>query len=155
VRFLLKRTHELGGLPRQSLRALGLGTGDVVTGGPSLTLIEALRVLHRSACSALPIVDSPGSKVLLGSLSASDLRGLRPSTLASKLQVPVLEFLGEQRAFTVGAEDSLQSAMEVMVRNHVHRVHVVAGGTGELRGTVALTDVLRTFCIHASRQHHP
>jgi CBS domain-containing protein len=86
---------------------------------------------------------------LAGSLSTSDLKGLKPETL-EWLQQPVLLFLSKVHGdrvpepIVVHSAVSVQQIMEKMVNFKTHRVWVVDGRDQPI-GVITMTDIVRVF----------
>ncbi|KAK9827956.1 hypothetical protein WJX81_000703 [Elliptochloris bilobata] len=94
VRLLLQHAQELGGPFSASLASLGLGQEEaafVTADTPALAAFAALRRDQRSALGVTAAAGGP----LMGNLSISDLRGLRPERWGA-LALPVGAFLALQ-----------------------------------------------------------
>jgi len=107
--------------------------------------VEGFRKIYRQGVSAVAIVDD--DEKLVGTLSSSDVRGLKIDQLESVLD-PVLTFLqkksGQIRSnVTVTPNDGLKQVMEKIILGKVHRVWVVDAANRPY-GCVTLTDVIKT-----------
>jgi hypothetical protein len=81
--------------------------------------------------SAMPIVDPADATTILGSISASDLRGIKEDNV-STLLLPVLDYLRARSptrhvraAVTCVPSDSLDKLLGSLVEHKVHRAWVV------------------------------
>lgn len=94
---------------------------------------------------------------LIGTFSATDLRGCPIAQLQSWLPLSVLDFtqkgsaaselgISPRELVTCNAESSLAQAMDKAVTKHVHRVWVV-DQQGLLTGLVSLTDMIRVIRV--------
>jgi len=103
----------------QSLRQLGFTGSDVVKMRPSDPSTNALRLMSVNNVQAVAVVDDKG--VLLGTFSASDLRGLDVKTIISSLRLPAKDFLrlSASSQFTCSLDDSLLNVATKMARNKV------------------------------------
>ncbi|CAA7406963.1 unnamed protein product [Spirodela intermedia] len=133
-------------------------------------VIDTLKAMRAASLSSVPIVAAAdddnnaggdvlaqrGRRRLVGTLSATDLRGCPAERLQSWLYLTVVEFLdraataagggggggAERRLVTCRRESSLGKVMEAAAAARVHRVWAV-DGEGLLVGLVSLSDMLR------------
>jgi CBS domain-containing protein len=98
---------------------------------------EALRVLVRNDIGGAPVVD--GGRVV-GVLSKSDLVDPRREAAhqinVREVMTPLVHYLEP--------DDRATRAIDVMLRERIHRVIVIDGG-GQLAGLVTQTDILRAI----------
>ncbi|CAI9113976.1 OLC1v1037436C2 [Oldenlandia corymbosa var. corymbosa] len=171
----LKAHHEgqLRGLLTRSLRQAGALT-DVIFGvTDKARVIDVIKCMRTASLTAVPIVQSSSSiqedhaqlvngkqRKLVGTFSATDLRGCPVSQLQGCLKLGVVEFL-EKLAETplhqaaclrssvrdpvaCREESLLGEAVDKAITYGVHRVWVV-DGQGLLDGLISLTDMIRVM----------
>lgn len=126
----------------KTLKQLGMTTSDVLKMQPEEPTANALRLMSVHNVQAIAVVDDKG--VLLGTFSASDLRGLDSKTIVSSLRLPAKDFLrlNASSQFTCTLDDSLLTVATKMVRNKVHRLWI-CDEAGKVTGVVSLADVLK------------
>lgn len=115
-------------------------TRAVVAVSPAMTLEEGTNTLASHHVSGAPVFD--GTK-LVGVFSASDVvehAGDPKTTLVSQVMTPYVLWLSTQ--------DSLDTAIATMAREHVHRI-VVLSQDGAVAGIVTASDVFRAL----SKEH--
>ncbi|PIN22039.1 5'-AMP-activated protein kinase, gamma subunit [Handroanthus impetiginosus] len=134
-------------------------------------VIDAIRCMNQASLNAVPIVESSQEmekshgqllngkdKKLVGTFSATDLRGCPISLLRSCLQQNVVDFINRlseiplheasglrnstEELITCRPESLLGEVVEKVVNNHVHRVWIV-DESGLLAGLISLTDIIR------------
>jgi len=115
----------------------------------SSTAITGFFEMARQGISAVAVVDEADK--LVGCLSASDLRGLSEQTL-SALTRPALEFIkvtsGKDPLPPVRCmpSDTLEYAMDLVLRARVHRVWVTDEATRPV-GVLAMPDITRCLLV--------
>ncbi|XP_074285241.1 SNF1-related protein kinase regulatory subunit gamma-like PV42a [Silene latifolia] len=172
VKFL--KTHaqeELQGIISRTVRSARAVTDTVFAVSSQTRAIDAIKCLRTTALQAVPLVeafdlpneaqhqlvDGYGRK-LVGTFSATDLRGCPVSLMQSWLPLNVMEFTSRvyenppygapdlvnspRMLVTCYAGSPLSEVIDKVVTQHVHRVWVV-DDSGLLRGLVSLTDVIR------------
>lgn len=157
VRFLYySQIPELKAILQKDIKSLGLVSHNnnnnnknnmvyITTKNAALTGFRKL-TLHE--ISAVPVLDEKDGK-LVGTVSASDLRGIHQDSFKTTL-LPVMEFLqlqhgGQVRAMvTCTANDVLADVMEKVLKNKVHRVWVVDDQQKPV-GVVTLSDIICKF----------
>lgn len=134
--------------------------------------IDAVRCLRTASVHAVPVVAAPDlpheahkqlisghGRQLIGTFSATDLRGCPIPQMQSWLSLNVIEFANRVYEFpshgaldlvnsprllvTCHLDSTLAEVIDKAVTQHVHRVWVV-DTNGLLLGLVSLTDVIRT-----------
>jgi len=126
-------------------RAPSIGISMISPIRTDLKAIHAFQKLYSLRTSALPIVDSHGK--LMGSLSASDLRGITAEEVDRLLSFPVLEFLEARRStrpFTCKSSTKLLEVVCTVSDNGVHRVWIVDDDDKPI-GVVTMADILAKF----------
>lgn len=118
----------------------------------SLSALEAFRRMAEHNVKSAPVVDSNG--VLQGTISASDLRGLRSNQLSSIL-LPVLEFKDKARSLRqsngpnahVVKANSSATLFDTMVQLIIHKVHQLwlVDDEGKPTASVSMTDIITKF----------
>jgi len=149
VLFLLDKYDSLPTACKQAIPQLGLihdnrMVNKVVAMSHRNSAVEGFRKIFRQGVSGLAILDDDDK--LVGTLSASDVRGIKIDQLDSVLE-PVLTYLtkkyGQTRApVTVAPNESLRQVMEKIILGKVHRVWVVDPNYRPV-GCVTCTDVIR------------
>ena len=124
----------------------------VITVGSTQTALSAYRALYMNRVSAVAVIDET-TGALVATLSASDLRGLLPSTIETLVE-PVFTFLESKPRLasqlkadqmrTVCSESSMVEATKSMIDACIHRVWVV-GENDVPVGVVTLSDVICAF----------
>jgi len=105
--------------------------------------VEGFRKIYRQGVSAIAILDD--NDKLVGTLSASDIRGLKLDQVGTVLE-PVLDYLQKQHgqpraAVTISPNEGLQVAMHKILNGRVHRAWVVDASFHPI-GVVTVTDIL-------------
>jgi len=148
-----------------TVSALRLGTREVFSVGSNLIAYLGFATLYSKGRSSAGVLDADGR--IIGNLSVSDLRGIRPEQF-SMLALPLVEFLvtvqaaakaaaanngarpssngvceiSQLRLFTAKEEDTLQSVVETIVEHKLHRVYLTDNDNMPL-GIITLTDIIR------------
>ncbi|MBN9416991.1 hypothetical protein ABS71_05030 [bacterium SCN 62-11] len=104
------------------------------------TLLELLELLSVHSISGLPVVDAEGG--LLGMVSQSDVAAFLSGSEAA-LSRATVEQIYSPTVHSVGPQATLHEVVELMLREHVHRLPVVQ--EGRLMGLVSTLDVLRVL----------
>ncbi|KAF6170583.1 hypothetical protein GIB67_037435 [Kingdonia uniflora] len=170
LRYLKAHESELKNVMSRTVGELGAMVEEVFAVSNLTTVIEAIKCMRTASLNAVPIiqdldilyeehsqlVDGRGRK-LIGTFSATDLRGCPIDVLQALLQSSVLEFT-ENMSTKAGCEVShssrelvtcnswtpLAEVVEKATNDHVHRVWVV-DQLGLLEGIVSITDMLRVI----------
>ncbi|KAI9107501.1 hypothetical protein K1719_021538 [Acacia pycnantha] len=174
LRFMKEHTqdYELENVLSLSLQQLGAINHDVYAITDRTKLIDAIKCLKTSMFNAVPIVTSSDDshdhhlihgrgRKLIGTFSATDLRGCYVATLKSWLGMSALAFTQEvgtsplyspnnaatwtRELVTCQADSPLSEVIEKAVSKHVHRVWVVDLDGRLLLGLVSLTDLIRVL----------
>lgn len=171
VRFFIQNIDLLGPVAAKTVVDLGLlETGQSPVAVPSnMPLVDVLRLMKHEGggLTAIAVVGAmdgitPGSQPrpvrggkLLGTISASDFRGLKRDTLRSITDVTVEQFLksmsrsdAPRAPVTCRPTTPLATVMANATTNKVHRVWVT-NEDGWLSGVVTFSDI-----ISAIRQEH-
>ncbi|KAJ4850999.1 hypothetical protein Tsubulata_033559, partial [Turnera subulata] len=159
VKFLKHHAsdHPLKGILSRSVRDLGAANENVFAIGSRTRVIDAIRCMREGLLNAVPI--GKGKK-LIGTFSATDLRGCHLSALETWLPLSALEFTEAVSSFPLFAdvpgalntssrelvtcylESPLGEVLDKAVTKHVYRVWVVDHQCF-LVGLVSLTDMVR------------
>jgi len=149
ILFLLDKYGQLPAASRKSLDELGLVLqhrllNKIVAMSVKNSAVEGFRKIYRQGVSAIAILSDDDK--LVGTLSASDVRGLTPDNVNLVLQ-PVLEFLSKKYPnprppVTLSRNDTLKEVMEKIIMGKVHRVWIVDANNRPI-GVVTLSDVIR------------
>ncbi|KAJ4845517.1 hypothetical protein Tsubulata_013039 [Turnera subulata] len=186
VKFLKDHAsdHPLKGILSRSVRDLGAANENVFAIGSRTRVIDAIRCMREGLLNAVPIVLGSDSleeesknlingkgKKLIGTFSATDLRGCHLSALETWLPLSALEFTEAVSSFPLFAdvpagtpntssrelvtcylESPLGEVLDKAVTKHVHRIWVV-DHQGFLVGLVSLTDMIRVLRDFMSDPH--
>jgi 5'-AMP-activated protein kinase regulatory gamma subunit len=143
--FIYKYRHEVAETFSKTLSELGIKPKPVTTITADTSALEGFRTMTVEKVPAVAIVEN---SVLIGNLSASDLRGLTARRLR-KVVAPVKEFLAIQYGtmrdpLTTTLNSTLDQAMQVIGNDRVHRLWIVDEKKAPI-GVFSLTDVLKLF----------
>lgn len=176
LRFLIReKMREIEGILKRSVKEMeGMMNENVMAITDKTKVIEAIKCMKSSFLNAVPIVGSTQlngdqqshaqlftgrGKKLVGTFSATDLRGCQLATLQSWLHQTALDFTdavrksplfegtgtaGVRELVTCGPESSLEEVIEKVVSKHVHRIWVT-DEHGLLLGLVSLSDMIRAI----------
>ncbi|CAK9185636.1 unnamed protein product [Ilex paraguariensis] len=187
LRFLKAHDSELKGIMSHNVEELGAVTKSVFGVTNRTKVIEAIKCMRAASLSAVPIVEASSAieedhgqlvnpeldrnyayilqgkgRKLVGTFSATDLRGCPISQLQFWLPLSVLDFkekhstsplpaasdtaVSSRELVTCHAESCLAEAIEKALTKHVHRIWVI-DHLGHLVGVVALTDIIRVMRV--------
>ncbi|CAN1141839.1 SNF1-related protein kinase regulatory subunit gamma-like PV42a [Linum perenne] len=166
--------QELQGVMARSLGEVGAVNESVYAITGRTRVIDAIKCMKAALLNAVPIVLASDSteddsrqlingkgRKLIGTFSATDLRGWHFATLQTWLPLTALEFtetvstsaiypapnspnMESRELVTATAGSSLQEVIQKVVTKHVHRVWVV-DSEGRLTGLVSLTDIIKAL----------
>ncbi|KAL8256806.1 hypothetical protein R6Q59_028847 [Mikania micrantha] len=170
IKFLKGHEAELKHVFNRTVNELSLLVEPIFGVTSHTKVIDAIKSMRAGSLIAVPIVESTnpdtedhsqlvngkGRKVI-GTFSATDLRGCPVSQLQSFLPETVLEYSrsllsvsahmagsSPRELVTCYGESRLGEVVSNLVANHVHRVWVV-NDNGLLEGLVSLTDIIRVI----------
>jgi CBS-domain-containing membrane protein len=160
VTFMLERYDTLPTSVKEPLDKLGLVSHEgrisnkLVAMSAKNSAVEGFRKIYRQGVTAIAIVDD--NDELIGTLSASDIRGIKMENLSSVLE-PVMEFLAKKfpqsrPLVTVTAHANLKEVMEKLIMGKVHRVWVVDMNSRRPIGVVTMTNVLKVIFDHLRQE---
>ncbi|PON48094.1 CBS domain containing protein [Parasponia andersonii] len=174
LRFLKQHDSEVKSITSNSITDMGAITESVLAITDRTKVIDAIKSMRVALLNAVPIVrasDIPDEdhkqlingrgRKIIGTFSATDLRGCHLSALQSWLPLSALDFTEtvwtsplfaepnnaeppKRELVACGPESSLAQVIDQAVTNHVHRVWVV-DPHGLLVGLVSLTDIIRVL----------
>jgi len=178
AQFFKLHSNELQSITTSSVGQLGAVNKGAFAVPAGMQVRNVVKWMRNASLNAVAIVDSSPDaekgpmlmisqgRRLVGTFSATDLRGCPPRMLQTWLSLPVLEFvekLSEAGKFTHGSAaaaaltsaslgsrplvtclmtSSLEEVISKVVDYHIHRIWVV-DQEGLLIGLVSLTDILR------------
>ncbi|XP_022850133.1 SNF1-related protein kinase regulatory subunit gamma-like PV42a [Olea europaea var. sylvestris] len=172
IKFLKGYENELKGILSRKVKEIG-AVSDIVFGVTDKTkVIDAIKCMNTASLNAVPIVQSSNDAgedhsqlingkngKLVGTFSATDLRGFPLSQLKSCMHLSVVEFIEKcsvtplhevsglrtstKDLITCYPESTLREMVDKAINNHVHRVWVV--DEQGLLGLVSLTDMTRVI----------
>ena len=148
VGFLAKNMNATSELCRAQVGELHLGTRPVITVPKTMRAIDAFKVMHEHKSSGLGVIDSSG--ILIGNLSARDLKHLDANNLHSCMYTSASSFIQRVRANMINIahpaisctdETELGFVIGRLATNRIHRLYIC---DRELRpvGVISLRDVL-------------
>ncbi|GAB5360564.1 hypothetical protein AAMO2058_000638700, partial [Amorphochlora amoebiformis] len=157
VKYLHQHKKEMGKKLETKIEDLAMYTPNkVVCVTSDMTAMEAFHIMFNKNLSCVGITNDDG--VLIGNLSASDLRGLDAGRFSS-LFMSVGDFLriakalsrpfatvlksklNDLRTITVPIGSTFESLLDLLVKNRVHRAYVVDKKFMPV-GLITLSDVL-------------
>jgi len=154
IQILCEHIEQLGEVGKQTLEELGLATHVVLFAKRTDIALEAFKSLHEWKVHGIPIVSDSESKVLVGNLSASDMRVVVPDKFQfSCLYLPLHELIKRiRKAFAVHISpavfclktDTLANVIRILAANNLHRIYVVDTHM-KLSAVVSLCDILRVL----------
>ncbi|CAI9280785.1 unnamed protein product [Lactuca saligna] len=170
MRFLKGHESDLKHVLDRTLNDLGALVEPIFGVTDHTKVIDAIKSMRAGSLNAVPIVESSNpatedhsqlvngkGRKLIGTFSATDLRGCPVSHLQSWLTASVMEYTrsllsvsanmagsSPRELVTCYAESALAEVVDKVVVNHVHRVWVV-DSDGRLEGLVSLTDIIRVI----------
>ncbi|KAI8895166.1 hypothetical protein BC833DRAFT_602258 [Globomyces pollinis-pini] len=138
-------------IPLYSVKPLIKDASPAIAIKESQSAMAGFNIMHINNVHAVPVINNAGTVV--GTLSASDLRGLN-STNLEKLTLPVLEFLevesldGENssKLHCLDVTDGnvrVSKAVEILTKQRIH--HLWITNKHIISGVITLTDVLSLF----------
>jgi CBS domain-containing protein len=122
------------------VRVRDIMTPDPACCPPNSTAREAATLMRDYDCGSIPVVESTGSKRLIGTVTDRDL-AIRGLAAGKGPDTPVQELMTEAPV-TSGPDDEVEIVREVMVARMVRRVPVV-DENGNVVGIVAQADIAR------------
>ncbi|KAM7253886.1 hypothetical protein ACFE04_031568 [Oxalis oulophora] len=173
LKFLKDHTSDLKGITSCSVSEIGALNQNVYAITERTRLMDAIKCMRAALLNAVPIVQSSPSqqdedhkqlingkgRKLIGTFSATDLRGSHLSTLQTWLPLSALEFTckvstsplfspsnatetsPKRELVTCRPDSTLDEVMDKVISCHVHRVWAV-DEHGSLLGLVSLTDII-------------
>ncbi|KAL2332472.1 hypothetical protein Fmac_020053 [Flemingia macrophylla] len=185
LRFLNNRARDLQSILSLSVQDLGANTEQIYAITDRTKLVHAIKCLKAAMLNAVPIVRASDvgeedhkqhinaslgrCRKLIGTFSATDLKGCYMATLKSWLGISALAFTEEvassplftesdmqnrgsrRELVTCYAESPLSEVIEKAVTRHVHRIWVV-DQEGLLMGVVSLTDIIRKRVVKLEKK---
>jgi len=135
IPFLKKHEERLAHLFGKSVHELKLGTSPVISISAKAPAIDAFKMMSQHGISGMAVVDEDG--VLIGNISASDIKLFLDLPRAKVMQLPVQEFVNRIRRHTPSAKTripvvavpdtaTLGKVIAKFAATRLHRVFVVA-----------------------------
>jgi len=129
VKFLFENVCDFGGVHKETVGSLSLGTIPVICGTLLQCAAEAFQLMISKNVRSIGIINNSEDRELVANLSLSDLKCLNQNNFA-KLADNVFEFLLNTKdtlksVVCCTASDSLQDVLSQLVDNKIHRVYVV------------------------------
>jgi nanoRNase/pAp phosphatase (c-di-AMP/oligoRNAs hydrolase) len=126
----------LQGNTQSSVNVGDLMSFPVMSVTPATSMAEVARVLREEGCSGLPVIEEGHLK---GMISRRDFKRIRRD---NQLAAPVKAFM-KRKVWSITPEQSPTQAVELMIKNDIGRLPVVADG--EVIGIVTRSDAMRYF----------
>lgn len=131
---------------------IGRFTG-LTTASPDTSLFDTLMLIEKTRFSAIPVVDQTGK--LVDTIYKSDLARIPPSELLASATTPIAQVLAGWREKgilhhsgpnTCAIEDSMEVVLTRLMVSRLRSI-VIVDSDLQVKGIVALTDVLRCFLV--------
>ncbi|KAL9648718.1 hypothetical protein ABK040_003656 [Willaertia magna] len=157
VNFLALHLHDLEELGHQKVGNLNLGTSFVVTCGKQERTIDCFKKMQQHKVSGLPVVDATG--ILIGNLSARDIKALNLNNLSSSLHQGVNNFVSYIReqsfneshpAISCSEETELNFVIGRLAANRIHRMYVCDKQLHPIK-VISLRDII-AYVVEAKQQ---
>jgi CBS domain-containing protein len=156
IPFLKKHEERLAYLFSKTVHELKLGTSPVISISAKAPAIEAFKMMSLHRISGMAVVDDEG--VLIGNISASDIKLFLDVPRAKVMQLPVQEFVNRIRRHTPSAKTripvvavpdsaTLRKVIAKFAATRLHRVFVVADQKPQ--ACISLRDILLALLPHA------
>jgi len=152
IRYVNKHPDSLPGIDlNASVESFGLAGRKikVIIGKDNETALNVYRRMAEKNLNGIPVIDHNTEK-LIGTLSASDLRGLNYASI-NNLVLPVLDFLATLpnadailNPSTAKKETPLKDILKMMSENHLHRLWIV-DDEKKVIDVISLTDLMGLF----------
>jgi CBS domain-containing protein len=144
IKFLADHQTDLGRAGAKTSTELGLGKKGVLHLETTATALDGFRMINQHKVEAIAIVEKDS---LVGTLSASDLRGLT-GNLVGLLSAPVLQFIkGQKPPETCRTNISLREAILILAKANAHRIWVVDGPTSRPVGVITQSDIMKAMLL--------
>ncbi|KAL5823276.1 hypothetical protein ACOSQ4_021176 [Xanthoceras sorbifolium] len=171
LKLLMNHASELDGILSHSVKESGAVNETVFAITERTKVIDAIKCMKAALLNAVPIVKASDSleedpkqlingksRQLVGTFSATDLRGCLVASLQTWLPLTALEFtqrvstsplyaasntIQSREVITCHVDSPLYEVINKALTKHVHRVWVV--NQGMLLGVVSLTDMIRVI----------
>jgi len=159
IEFLYHKRAELKD-KMSSIRAVDIARSPVASVNMNQFVIDAFKQIWEQQISGVAVVDDEGT--LVGNISATDLVRTRVKPVGPiihDLYQPIKHFnnirttmsekvymgdLPRYPPITVKSDDRLETIMETVVNNKVHRVYITDDALAPV-GVISLSDIIRTF----------
>jgi CBS domain-containing protein len=123
------------------MKAKDIMTKDPSCVTPDTPLRDAAKMMQRDDVGMLPVVESKGSKKLVGVITDRDITIRHVAEGHASPDCPVREAMTE-RPVTSREDDDLDDVMKIMGREQVRRIPIV-DERGSILGVVAQADIVR------------
>jgi len=156
ISFALKHLHQISdSLLQSTIQSLGMikpqerkvghfmRESKLVAAPKETLLVDCFRKMEREQVTAIPLLDENG--FLVGTLSASDLRGINAGKLSKCLFQPASQFIKTQKKAVVASPSiKFVNLLKLIDTNHVHRVWIVDDDDKPV-GVVSLSDIMNVL----------
>ncbi|KAF0973321.1 hypothetical protein FDP41_008528 [Naegleria fowleri] len=131
VSFCALHVKEMGELAHQKVGHAPLGVSPVITLEKHMRTIDCFKKMHQMKVSGLAVIDNTG--ILIGNLSARDIKAINPSNLYHSLHQSVHTFVQHIReqsfneshpAISCSEETELGFVIGRLAANRIHRMYV-------------------------------
>jgi CBS domain-containing protein len=149
IKFLHKSKDKLGEILQQKVAGMGVNGKSLKVITENDKAVVGFQMIYENHIHSVGVVDQQGK--LITNLSSSDVRGISTEQL-QKVKLPVLQFLNEvigavRPAITCKNEDSLEKVIDIIVKDHIHRVWVTDEKNVPI-GVITLTDIITYIVQH-------
>jgi len=152
MKYLVEDTTRMGLKAEIQVGKINLLQKEIISVLPETKTVDAFKAMAEHGLNSIAIINKEG--VILGSLSSTDMKGLREFQFM-RLLWDVSQFLsvvrkeqGRDGDFLVccGAETQLKRVVEIIYHEHVHRIYIVDDNKRPL-GVISQTDIIRECFI--------
>eukprot|EP01087_Luapelamoeba_hula_P019086 TRINITY_DN6279_c0_g1_i1.p1 TRINITY_DN6279_c0_g1~~TRINITY_DN6279_c0_g1_i1.p1 ORF type:complete len:326 (-),score=71.56 TRINITY_DN6279_c0_g1_i1:166-1143(-) len=149
LRFLLEHAGGISRILSMNLKQMNLVKQWVLFVNKNDRALHSFRKMMEHQVSAVAVLDD---KTMVGSVSASDLRGIAAAQDFKTLTLPNPDFIkqireGTELQSTCHAEDRLEDVCKKILQHRFHRLWVV-DAHNETRGVISLTDICKAVIAH-------
>jgi len=156
IRFLAKNSTTVRGIfdeitVEDLFSRYSIGSKDLKCVTPLTSVMEALQLINSSSIGAVAVVEDKNTRKIIANFSSSDIRVLSEPWNYRLLGQHVKNFLEllskkyKTGPITCTLKDSLDSILNKMAQESIHRIYVVDDGE-RVNGVISFTDVMK-YCM--------
>lgn len=121
------------------MKVKNIMVADVKTCTPTTTLDEIALTMYNAGCGSVAVVDDKNRPH--GIVTDRDI-ALHAARMHKPLwEIPCKLLIENQKVFTAGVEDEVESALQMFQNQHIRRLPVI-DGKGKLAGMLSIDDVI-------------